>query len=86
LKQNAAKQFTKLVTSLNSECVQPSSILIHQQNLYAPCSKRHICHHEAQSCEPVNKGKNLPEDSQVVLMSKSSSNITRDANLFELLT
>jgi hypothetical protein len=63
MKKNAVEQSTKLITSLNSECYRPSGILIHQQNLYVPCSKQHICHHEAQSCEPVNKGENLPEDS-----------------------
>jgi hypothetical protein len=34
-------------------------MLIHQQNVYAPCSKRHTSHHEAQSCEMVNGVKKL---------------------------
>jgi hypothetical protein len=35
-------------------------MLIHQQNLYVPCGKRHTSHREAQSCEHVNKVKKLP--------------------------
>jgi hypothetical protein len=34
-------------------------MLIHQQNLYAPFGKQHIGRREAQSCEPVNKVKQL---------------------------
>jgi hypothetical protein len=55
LKHNAVKQSTKLITPLNSKHYQPSGILLHQQNAYAPHSRWCTgCH------EPVNKGKNLP--------------------------
>jgi hypothetical protein len=36
-------------------------MLIHRQNSYAPRSTPRIGHREAQSREPINKGKNLPE-------------------------
>jgi hypothetical protein len=32
-------------------------MLIHQQNLYAPCGKQHTGHHEAQSHDLTNKVK-----------------------------
>jgi hypothetical protein len=54
VKHNAVKLSTKLITSLNSKRYQPSSILIHWQNLYAPCSRRCTGRHEL-----VNNGKNL---------------------------
>jgi hypothetical protein len=40
--------------------IKQSSILIHRQNSYVPCSQRCKLCHEAQSHELVNKGKNLP--------------------------
>jgi hypothetical protein len=34
-------------------------MLIHRQNLYAPCGKQHTYRWEAQGSEPVNKVKKL---------------------------
>jgi hypothetical protein len=55
VKHNAVKQFTKLITSLNSKRYLPPGILIHRHNSYAPRSRR--CTGRRQ---PANKGKNLP--------------------------
>jgi hypothetical protein len=59
VKHNAAKRPTKLITSLNAKLYWPSGILSHRQNSYALRSRLCTGHREAQSREPVNKGKNL---------------------------
>jgi hypothetical protein len=60
MKHKAVKQSTKLITFLNSECYWPSGILIYLQSSYAPRSWQCTGHREAQSHEPVNKGKYFP--------------------------
>jgi hypothetical protein len=60
VKHNTVNWFTKLITSLNSKRYQPSGILIHRQNSYAPLSQRCSGRREAQSREPVNECKNRP--------------------------
>jgi hypothetical protein len=55
----AVKRSTKLITSFNSKYYRPSGILIHQQNSYPPRRRRRAGRREAQSREPVDRGKNL---------------------------
>jgi hypothetical protein len=47
----------KIITSLNSKHYQPSGMLIHWQNSYAPRKKQWTGRHETQSCEPINRVK-----------------------------
>jgi hypothetical protein len=47
----------KLIISLHSKRYRQSGILIHQQNSYAPRSRRCTGRREAQNPEPVNKVK-----------------------------
>jgi hypothetical protein len=59
VKHNTVKRSVKLIAYLDSKRHRPSGMLIPLQNPYAPRSKQHTGRREAQSHEPVNKGKNL---------------------------
>jgi hypothetical protein len=49
----------KLILSLNSKSCQPSGILIHRQNSYAPGRRRRTFRRKTRSREPVNKFKKI---------------------------
>jgi hypothetical protein len=54
---NAVRRSVKLITSLDSKRYRPSGILIHRQKSYASRSRWYTIRREAQSLEPLYKGK-----------------------------
>jgi hypothetical protein len=60
VKNNAIKQSTKLITSLNSKDYRPSGMINHRQNSYLTHNWWCTGHYEAHSREPVNNHKNFP--------------------------